>query len=159
MMMAADMEQNDDDLEFDLTVMALTVWAEARGEPEVGQRAVAWVIRNRFENPGWWSEIAGGRDHTLAAVCFCPWQFSCWNKNDPNRWRLEDPKTQLREDYVAIRKLCQSVLVEAPIHDPTAGADHYCTKSVVAKTRWARRRTPVATIGHHQFFRIGLQGK
>lgn len=39
-MMAADMSR-DTDLEFDLKIMALTVWAEARGEPELGQRAVA----------------------------------------------------------------------------------------------------------------------
>ena len=38
----------------DLDIMALTVWAEARGEPVDGQRAVAWVLRNRAAKPGWW---------------------------------------------------------------------------------------------------------
>ncbi|MBK8184730.1 MAG: hypothetical protein IPK63_18385 [Candidatus Competibacteraceae bacterium] len=41
--------------------MALTVWAEALwGELRMGQRAVAWVIRNRYENPGWWSRNRDG---------------------------------------------------------------------------------------------------
>jgi len=151
-MMAADME-------FDLKVMALTVWAEARSESKVGQRAVAWVIRNRFDNPGWWSKARGVPNHTIAAVCLCPWQFSCWNESDPNRKRLDDPATQRRADYLAIRKLCHFVLVDSPVNDPTAGADHYCTQAVVYKTKWARTRTPVATIGAHCFYRIGLQGK
>lgn len=117
------------------------------------------MIRNRFENPGWWSKAAGVPYNSIAAVCLSPWQFSCWNAADPNRRRLDDPATQRRADYLAIRQLCQAVLVDAPANDPTAGADHYCTREVAAKTPWARTRKPVVTIGHHQFFRIGLQGK
>lgn len=147
------------DLEFDLNTMALTVWAEARGEPKVGQRAVAWVIRNRFEHPGWWSKAKGIPANSIAAVCRCPLQFSCWNANDPNRARLDDPATQRRADYQAIRALCFDVLSAPPLEDPTAGADHYCTKAVAPRTKWAQRRTPVAAIGNHLFYRIGLQGK
>ncbi len=157
-MMAAEMAQ-DADLEFDLKIMALTVWAEARGEPKIGQRAVAWVIRNRFETPGWWSRASGVPYNTIAAVCLCPWQFSCWNATDPNRRRLDNPVTLQRADYQAIRALCFDVLSEPPGDDPTSGADHYCTQAVVYKTKWARTRKPVATIGNHCFYRIGLQGK
>ncbi len=157
-MMAVDME-HDTDLEFDLKIMALTVWAEARGEPKVGQRAVAWVIRNRFEHPGWWSRAMGVLANTIAAVCLCPFQFSCWNDNDPNRQRLEDQATKRRGDFLDIRALCFEVLHEPPMNDPTAGADHYCTKAVAPRTKWAQRRTPVATIGNHLFYRIGLQGE
>lgn len=157
-MMAAEMGF-DADLDFDLKIMALTVWAEARGEPEIGQRAVAWVIRNRFENPGWWSKAKDVPNHTLAAVCLCPWQFSCWNDSDPNRKRLEDPATRRRGDFLDVRALCFEVLNAPPLDDPTAGADHYCTHAVVYKTKWARRRKPVATIGNHCFYRIGLQGR
>jgi len=35
--------------EFDLDQVALTVWAEARGESVEGQKAVIHVIRNRYE--------------------------------------------------------------------------------------------------------------
>lgn len=157
-MMAADMER-DTDLETDLNIMALTVWAEARGESHLGQRAVAWVIRNRFESPGWWSKAKGIPANSIAAVCRCPWQFSCWNANDPNRTRLDDPATQQRADYLAIRALCFDVLSAPPLEDPTTGADHYCTQAVVYKTRWARNLKPVAMIGNHWFYRIGLQGR
>lgn len=141
----------------DLEIMALTVWAEARGESPNGQRAVAWVIRNRLENPGWWSRHAGDGipDDTLAAVCRDPYQFSCWNPSDPNRSRLFAIKTRERADYQAILKLCGAVMMADPSTDPTRGADHYCTSAVVRHTRWARGRKPVAVIGNHHFYKIG----
>ncbi len=141
----------------DLEIMALTVWAEARGESVKGQRAVAWVIRNRFENPGWWSRNTGDGipDDTITAVCKDPYQFSCWNPSDPNRARLDNPKTKERTDYQAILALCDDVLRADPASDPSRGADHYCTSSVVRHTKWARGRTPVIVIGAHHFYRIG----
>ena len=38
----------------DIKIMAKTMWGEARGESEEGKIGVAWVIRNRAENPCWW---------------------------------------------------------------------------------------------------------
>lgn len=147
--------------ESDLTTMALTVWAEARGESEEGQRAVAWVIRNRFDNPGWWSRQRGDGipDDTIAAVCRDPWQFSCWNPSDPNRWRLDQSATQERDDYQRIKQLCIQVLAESYEDDPTRDSDHYCTKAVAPHTRWAQGRKPVAVIGNHQFYVLGLDGR
>ncbi len=70
--------------ERDIDVLARTIWGEARGEGIAGQIAVGWCIRNRVEmdlhndgRPDWWGEGYEG-------VCRAPWQFSCWNKNDPN---------------------------------------------------------------------------
>lgn len=151
---------NDADLDSDLKTMALTVWAEARGESTTGRKAVAWVIRNRFENPGWWSVAGGGIPrHTLEAVCRAPYQFSCWNAKDPNRARLDDPSTLARADYQAIRAVCAAVLAAPIDDDPTKGADHYCTLAVAPKTAWAKGRTPAVVIGHHAFYRLGLGGK
>ena len=52
----------------DIEIVSLTVFGEARGESTVGQSAVVWVIRNRWQNPGWWSRP----NHTLADVCLVP---------------------------------------------------------------------------------------
>lgn len=41
--------------ERDLSIAALTIYGEARGEPYAGKVAVAWVIRNRTE-----ADIHGG---------------------------------------------------------------------------------------------------
>ena len=142
----------------DLDMMALTVWAEARGEGPDGIAAVAWVIRNRFENPGWWSRQRGDgiSDDTIAAVCLDPYQFSCWNPADPNRKKLLSPTTKDRADFKFCRKICEQVMTSSNADDLVKGADHYCTKAVVRHTRWARGRTPVKVIGSHHFYRIGL---
>lgn len=140
----------------DLDVMALTVWAEARGESVKGQTAVAWVIKNRYLNPRWWSRNKDAiPDDTIAAVCKDPWQFSCWNPNDPNRARLENPATLMRPDVLAIRGLCECVLKDE-IPDPTKRSDHYCTTKIARHTNWAKGRKPVAMIGQHLFYRIEL---
>jgi hypothetical protein len=61
-------------------IFARTLWGGARGEGTAGQIAVAWTICNRVfdgKEKSWWVEgYAGG--------CQKPWQFSCWNKTDPN---------------------------------------------------------------------------
>lgn len=133
--------------EEDLDILTRTVFGEARGEPTLGQIAVAWVIVNRARNPRWW-----GRG--IRGVCLQPWQFSSWNAGDPNRQLI----TALAKDdprYLALRSLMVEVL--AGWHpDPTRGADHYCTRAVAPKTKWARGKTPVAEIGNHLFYRLEL---
>lgn len=142
---------------FDLDTMALTVYGEARGEREIGQIAVAWVIKNRWLNPRWWSRQRGDgiEDDSIAAVCRDPWQFSCWNRHDPNYKRLTDPDTLTRPDFVAIRAMCMNVLNDQT-PDPTNHADHYCVTKIVNHVRWAKGRKPCAVIGHHSFFRIEI---
>jgi len=140
----------------DLGVMAKTVWAEARGEAVIGQQAVAWVIRNRYEHPRWWSRHRDSiPDDTIAAVCREPFQFSCWNPNDPNRSRLEGTKLLEDSAFKAISRICELVLLDE-LPDPTGKSDHYCTTKIARYTSWARGRKPVKVIGNHSFFRIEL---
>jgi len=140
----------------DLDVMAKTVWAEARGEDTVGQQAVAWVIRNRYEHPRWWSRHRDAiTDDTIAAVCRDPFQFSAWNPRDPNRQRLEGTKLLSDLSFKAIRKICEMVLCDE-LPDPTGGADHYCVSKIAKYTNWARGKAPVKTIGRHSFYRLEL---
>ena len=140
----------------DLDVMALTVWAESRGEGIKGQSAVAWVIRNRWEHPRWWSRNRDTiPDDTIAAVCKDPWQFSCWNPNDPNRARLDNPRTLLDGSVKNVRLICDQVL-RGEIPDPTDRSDHYCTTKIARYTSWARGRKPVAVIGNHSFYRLEI---
>ena len=82
--------------EKDRDILARTLWGEARGESLAGQIAVAWTIRNRVNDgkaKSWWGE-------GYAGVCQKPYQFSCWNKNDPNyrlpEWREADPVPRVR---------------------------------------------------------------
>ena len=133
----------------DLDAMALTVWAEARGEGPDGQAAVAWIIRNRAEDPGrdWWGD-------SIKEVCLRKWQFSCWNEDDPNRTKmLALPATH--GELVKIRAICQAVL-DGEIPDPTNGCTHYCRPEV--DPAWKRGRTPDFSVGQHDFYLIGTGG-
>lgn len=130
-------------------ILARTIWGEARGEDAAatpahdGMAAVAAVVMNRARRPRWW----GGN---VLEVCRKPFQFSCWNANDPNRAKLEtvsvaDP--QFREALAIARLALSNWLV-----DMTGGADHYHATGVFP--RWARGQVPTAEIGTHLFYRL-----
>lgn len=134
----------------DQQVLARTLWAEARGQGPDGMLAVACVIRNRARNPGWW----GGP--SLRSVCLKPLQFSCWNASDP-QFKLIRADAIRSLAFDTAMGIAAAVMADA-VADITHGADHYCTAAVAPKTSWAKSRTPVAKIGAHWFYRIGLRG-
>jgi N-acetylmuramoyl-L-alanine amidase len=127
----------------DLDVLARTIWGEARGEPQEGRVAVARVILNRFNSKKWFGA------KTIAATCQKPWQFSCWNVNDPNRAKMlalsdEDPLFQ------ACQEAARSAEAgEGP--DWLKDCTHYHTASV--SPNWAKGQKPVGRIGAHLFYR------
>jgi N-acetylmuramoyl-L-alanine amidase len=122
-------------------VLARTVWGEARGESNEGLQAVASVILNRAARPGWWGD-------SVDSVCLHPFQFSCWNKRDPNRAKLlavGETDTAFAE-CVAI----EEAALASGLEDKTDGATHYHTASTMPK--WAVNRAPCRIIGHHLFY-------
>ena len=126
--------------------MIRTIYGEARGEPPEGKAAVAWVIRNRAEEPSWWG-------NTLYGVCYRPYQFSCHNENDPNAQickllRETDPAYQL------IAGVVQGVLAGS-IDDPTKGATHYKVTGTKASWDKSAAQVPEIIIGRHSFFKLG----
>jgi len=123
---------------YDLDIAARTVYGEARGEPPEGRLAVARVIVNRYR--------AGSI--SLQAVCEKPFQFSCWNKDDPN-----EPKIRaVTYDDVTLRDCLSAVLaaLDPRSVDPTHGSRHYHVAS--AKAWWAAGREPVVILGAHAFY-------
>lgn len=125
----------------DLLIAAKTVWGEARGEDYPGMLAVAWVIKNRSYDP-----VAAG-DSSIAAVCLRHLQFSCWNKNDPNRammLRISPNDPDFRD--------CMRAVLEAfsTNKDPTEGSRWYHARTVIAP--WAKDADPATTIGNHVFY-------
>lgn len=126
----------------DIDTAARTIWGEARGERFEGMRAVAHVIKNRAARGGWWG-------NTPAAVCRKPWQFSCWNANDPNNAKL--PKLTARDHMFPEALEVAELVLTTDDPDPTGGATHYHTHAVSPK--WAAGLTPCAVIGGHRFYR------
>jgi len=129
-------------------IPARTAWAEARGEGASGMHAVLNVIANRAKQPGWW-----GRDAN--SVCLSPWQFSCWNENDPNR-ELAAAVTTKDQQFVTALML-NALRMRGALVDISNGANSYYAAGT-PEPAWAKGRYSCAKIGRHLFFRIGLDG-
>lgn len=132
----------------EIDVLARTLWGEARGEGPGGMQAVANVILNRLKiaksrGRFWW-----GND--IIGICQKPYQFSCWNKSDPNFHKVQ---TIDRDDavFVTALRIAARSLLDVPV-DATNGATHYHAIGITPK--WTIGITPTATIGHHIFYRF-----
>lgn len=129
-------------ISFDFQIAARTIWAEARGEPEAGQRAIAFVLVNRRRTGRW--------GYAFASVCVAPKQFSCWNDYDTNRGKM----LELSDNDPLLIKFVgflHDALVAVP--DPTAGAMYYYAPNGLAlHPVWAQDQ-PYIQIGNHRFFR------
>lgn len=131
-----------------IDVLARTLWGEARGEGGQGMEAVACVILNRVavaeERGGYW----WGKD--IISVCQKPYQFSCWNRSDPNYRQLQavtDKDIHFATAIRIARRAVANILI-----DITNGATHYHTKSIMPD--WTQGQTPCAVIGNHIFYRL-----
>lgn len=112
----------------DLYLLAKCVHAEARGEPYVGQVAVAAVILNRVKSPEF--------PNTISGVIYQPWAFTAVNDGQIN---LEPNESA----YNAARDAMNG-------WDPTYGCLYYYNPEV-ATSQWIFTRQIVVTIGKHVF--------
>ena len=134
--------------EKDRDIFARTLWGEARGEGLAGQIAVAWTIRDRVDDgkeKSWWGE-------GYAGVCLKPWQFSCWNKNDPNYPQLSGAR-QIPFRELARARIAADQVIDGQVSDPTGGATHYYATTMPKPPTWANGARETARLGHHVFFR------
>jgi N-acetylmuramoyl-L-alanine amidase len=127
----------------DIDTLARTLWGEARGESPEGREAIAAVVLNRLKRG-----LPSRFGDSIAGVCKHRQQFSCWNEGDPN---LEQLRSVTTEDATFRECLDTSTrAADGQLADPTEGSDHYHTVDV--SPEWSRGKTPIKTIGHHQFF-------
>lgn len=127
----------------DADIVARTAWGEDRSGGIEGMHDVISVIRNRALNPRWWGK-------NFAEVCVKPWQFSCWNENDPNRSKilavtLDDPL------FAAATSLAAEA-INGTLGDRTGGADSYYAIGTTMPF-WAKTLEPCYSNQHHWFFR------
>jgi N-acetylmuramoyl-L-alanine amidase len=136
----------------DQEIVAMTILGEARNQGEAGMYAVACVIQKRATNRG----------ISARAVCKQDSQFSCWNKNDPNRAKLPDLLNNNNKQAKYAKRLALSVgkLETTYVNN----ADHYCT--LAKKPYWSYKIIiknkkkikipikPVKIIGQHNFYKL-----
>ncbi|CAM5540920.1 hypothetical protein TMEC54S_00387 [Thauera mechernichensis] len=133
-------------IEMAITCLALNLYHEARGEPEIGQWAVAQVTMNRAENDP-------------AKVCdtvFKPRQFSWTNRlveaptPEIRRARAENYMPREAEAWELAKKIARRTL-QGRGRNVVGGATHYHADYVAP--RWASTFSQVAQIGSHVFYR------
>ncbi len=112
----------------DLYNLAKCIYAEARGEPYVGQVAVGAVILNRVESSKF--------PNTIYGVIYQPYAFTCVADGQIN---LEPDETA----YNAARDALNG-------WDPTYGALYYYNPAT-ATSSWIWSRQILVTIGKHNF--------
>jgi len=126
-------------------VVARTVYGEARGEPENGQVAVTWVIKNRA------ARDLSYMGTTAKEVCLKPYQFSCWDQGDVNRDKLLNLNTN-DATYIKIRQIVDEVF-SGQRRDNAYGSTHYhATTATYSLRNWANGKTPIVRIGDHLFY-------
>ena len=131
-----DMTQDQD------VYLAKTIWGEARGEGMQGMQAVANVVMNRVNAASWYGA-------SIKDVVLKPYQFSCWNANDPNRAKID--KLSI-EDLAASGALnVARQVISGQLKDITGGATNYHATSV--NPAWAEKMTKTVQIGNHVFYK------
>lgn len=127
--------------------LARTIYGEARGENDDGKQAIANVVMNRV---AFYDEHEHFGLGSVASACKAPYQFSCWNQNDPN---CEVISSITSDDSVFAQ--CQQIAEDAInglLDDLTNGATYYYVTGS-PEPKWAIGHTPCAIIGHHQFYK------
>ena len=129
-------------------VLARTIWGEARGEGSAGMQAVAAVVVNRVAiarqlGGYWW-----GND--IIQVCHKPYQFSCWNKTDPN-YKIIAGVDESDLTFATAKRIARRA-VAGHLSDPTRGATHYHAAGI--SPYWACKKDPVEVIGRHIFYKL-----
>ncbi len=134
--------------ETEIDTLARTLWGEARGEGTAGMQAVAHVILNRVKvaqekGKYWWG-------NNVIQVCQKPYQFSCWNRSDPNFRKLQ--ALDERDLYFATALRIARRLLVGVTDDLTLKATHYHAAGI--SPFWAKGEKPCAVIGNHIFYAI-----
>lgn len=112
----------------DLYLLARVVYGEARGEPYLGQVAVAAVVLNRVKSSKF--------PNTIAGVVYEPWAFTCVNDGQIN---LSPNDTAMKAAKDAVNGW-----------DPTYGCLFYYNPKT-ATSQWIRQKKVHLSIGSHVF--------
>lgn len=109
----------EEKMSLDHLYYALTVYGEARSENEASMRAIAWIIKNRFNKAG---------KKSYQQVVLRKTQFSCWLKSDKNYQKLIHPGkngySSDKKSWLQIKKIVEEVYSAPKNQNPVPGV--YC---------------------------------
>jgi spore germination cell wall hydrolase CwlJ-like protein len=132
--------------------LATMVYGEARGEPHIGQVAVAYTAVNR------------ARNRSVCDVVLAPKQYSIFNDNPALRaaaMSLDvEPKHKNYVDQQAWPKAVAvaKAVLQRKVPDPTKGSTHYLAPAAMEALgftypKWSEQYTLVTVIAGHKFYK------
>ena len=136
-------------LEAMVVCLATAVYFEARGEPRVGQQAVAHVVLNRVRDSRFPSNVCdvvqqGPRyrwDPDIPVKHRCQFSYYCDGKSD----KMRDKAAKLRATRISELVLSRTIM------DPTEGSTFYHADYVLPS--WASTKSRVVQINQHVFYK------
>ena len=133
----------------ELACMATAIYFDARGEPMVGQVAVAQVIMSRVYDERYPNTIC----EVVKQGYYYSWnpeipipdkcQFSFWCDGKPEKIKDEDA-------YFWATEVADAVMV-GTLYDTTQGATHY--HAYYVQPSWSKKFTQTVRINDHIFYR------
>ncbi|MBW8309831.1 MAG: cell wall hydrolase [Candidatus Paracaedibacteraceae bacterium] len=139
----------------EIQILARTIFGEARGEyyrVEGGIAsliAIANVVKNRQKQQTWYGK-------TISEICQKPYQFSCWNPNDPN---LKLITTTIADPLFDICLNVADRVINDHWPDLTLGCDHYHASTMATFPAWSLTAKPKVKIGRHIFYDLSKGNK
>lgn len=133
-------------------LLTLCIYGEARNQGVEGMLAVGAVVRNRVARGGWYGK-------TFREVILKPYQFSCFNENDPNRAILSAMSDRFMSELMVNQALkeCHWVaqgILDGKLGSNVKGATHYHAVSIKTPS-WAMNKEKMVYIGQirdHAFY-------
>lgn len=93
-------------------------------------------------------------------MCLAPYQFSCWNKNDPQAKLIRAESINDRSYEIASE--IADMALAGTLPDITGNADHYVAEYALDATHWDDRYKATFVCGkprtRHYFFKLGPNG-
>lgn len=110
----------EEKMSLDHLYFALTVYGEAREENEASNRAIAWIIKNRYDKSG---------KGSYQQIVLKRIQFSCWNKKDKNYEKLKHPgkngPSSDKKSWIQIKEIVKEVHNAPKNQNPVPGVYFY----------------------------------
>lgn len=128
---------------YEIVLLALLVYREARGESHEAKIAVAHTVLNRVAHPTWW-----GND--VVSVITKKWQYSSLtDPKDPQLTVWPKASDHIFEECLTVASLVLSGIYNAPLK----GIDSYHDSSIPAP-KWATPDTFVGQLGKLKFYNV-----
>lgn len=139
---------DEEKLPLDHLYFALTVYGETRGENDTSKKAIAWVIKNRFEKK------MGGKSYK--EIVLRKSQFACWKKSDPNYAKLRHPGKDGTPSDKKSWQQCKIIIEEIKNAqkntNPIPEIYHYFSGK--PNRRWQKKYFDLPGIPHFHFVKL-----